>query len=82
MAVTIGRRAAKANPGFVNASKPLIAALGHLGKADEAKPYIEKLLEIEPHFTVKSHGETYPFASDYDRLHYMEGLRLAGVAEG
>jgi len=81
-AVTIGRRVAKANPGFVNASKPLIAALGHLGKADEAKPYIEKLREIEPNFTVRSHGETYPFASDYDRLHYMEGLRLAGVPEG
>ena len=81
-AVTIGRRVAKANPGFVNASKPLIAALGHLGKADEAKPHIDKLLEIEPNFTVKGHGETYPFASDYDRLHYMEGLRLAGVPEG
>jgi len=81
-AVTIGRRVAKANPGFVNASKPLIAALGHLGRADEAKPYIDKLLDIEPNFTVKSHGETYPFASDYDRLHYMEGLRLAGVSEG
>ena len=81
-AVNIGRRVAKANPGFVNASKPLIAALGHLGKADEAKPHIDKLLDIEPNFTVKSHGETYPFASDYDRLHYMEGLRLAGVPEG
>jgi DNA-binding SARP family transcriptional activator len=81
-AITIGRRVAKANPGFVNASKPLIAALGHLGKAEEAKPLIDKLLEIEPNFTVKSHGETYPFASDYDRLHYMEGLRLAGVPEG
>ena len=43
---------------------------------------ILKLLEIEPNFTVKSHGESYPFASDYDRLHYMEGLRLAGVPEG
>jgi DNA-binding SARP family transcriptional activator len=81
-AVTIGQRVAKANPGFVNASKPLIAALGHLGKGDQAKPYIEKLLAIEPKFTVKSHGETYPFANDYDRLHYMEGLRLAGVPEG
>ena len=81
-AVTIGRRVAKANPGFSNASKPLIAALGHLGKPEEAKPYIDKLLEIEPNFTVKSHGESYPFASDYDRLHYMEGLRLAGVPEG
>ena len=80
--MTIGRRVAKANPGFSNASKPLIAALGHLGKPEEAKPYIDKLLEIEPNFTVKSHGESYPFASDYDRLHYMEGLRLAGVPEG
>jgi DNA-binding SARP family transcriptional activator/cytochrome c-type biogenesis protein CcmH/NrfG len=81
-AVTIGRRVAKANPGFVNGSKPLIAALGHLGRADEAKPYIEKLLAIEPNFTVRSHGEVYPFANDYDRAHYMEGLRLAGVPEG
>jgi DNA-binding SARP family transcriptional activator/TolB-like protein len=81
-AVTIGRRVAKANPGFVNASKPLIVALGHLRKADEAKPYIDRLLEIDPNFTVKSHGETYPFANDYDRLHYLEGLRLAGVPEG
>ncbi len=81
-AVAIGRRVAKANPGFVNASKPLIAALGHLGRPDEAKPYIDKLLEIEPSFTVRSHGESYPFANDYDRLHYAEGLQLAGVPAG
>jgi adenylate cyclase len=31
-AVTIGRRAVKTNPGFVNGYKPLIAALGHLGR--------------------------------------------------
>jgi tetratricopeptide (TPR) repeat protein len=81
-AVTIGTRVAKANPGFVNASKPLIAALGHLGRREEAQPYIAKLLEMEPTFTVRGHGESYPFANDYDRLHYMEGLRLAGVPEG
>ena len=81
-AVNVGRRVAKANPDFVNSSKPLIAALGHLGRVDEAKPYVEKLLQIAPGFTVRSHGESYPFANEYDRVHYMEGLRLAGVPEG
>ena len=38
-------------PAFVNGYKPLIAALGHLGKIDEARPYVSTLLEIEPNFT-------------------------------
>jgi tetratricopeptide (TPR) repeat protein len=35
-AVQFGRRAAEANPGFTNSYKPLIAALGHLGRREEA----------------------------------------------
>jgi tetratricopeptide (TPR) repeat protein len=78
-AVAIGRRAAKANPDFVNGYKPLIAALGHLGRLDEAAPYIDKLLRLEPNFTVTSFGRVYPFLKEADRDHYMQGLLLAGV---
>ena len=81
-AVLTGERAVKVNPNFVNGYKPLIAALGHLGRRAEAKPYIEKLLSLEPGFTVQSFAGMYPFKHDRDRDRYMEGLRLAGVPEG
>jgi hypothetical protein len=79
--VIVGRRAVKVSPEFVNGYKPLIAALGHLGRRDEARPYIDKLLKIEPNFTVERFGQVYPFKFARDREHYMAGLCLAGVPE-
>ena len=80
-AVIVGRRCTKAKPDFVAGYKPLIAALGHLGRPDEARPYVEKLLSLEPYFTVEHFGNTYPFKREEDRTRYMEGLRLGGVPE-
>jgi DNA-binding SARP family transcriptional activator/TolB-like protein/Flp pilus assembly protein TadD len=80
-AVIYGRRVTKARPDFVNGYKPLIAALGHLGRRDEAKPYIDRLLSLEPNFTVEQFGQVYPFKHASDRERYMMGLRLAGVPE-
>ena len=58
----------------------LAAVVGDvLRRADEAKPYIAKLLSIEPHFTVEHHARTYPFKYVSDRKRYMRGLLLAGV---
>jgi len=80
-AVIVGRRVVKANPDFVNGYKPLIVALGHLGRPDEARPYVGKLLSIEPNFTVERFGEVYPFKKASDRDRHMMGLRLAGIPE-
>jgi TolB-like protein len=80
-AVIVGRRAVKAIPEFVNGYKPLIASLGHLGRRDEAKPYVAKLLSMDPDFTVERFGQIYPFKMEKDRKRYMQGLRLAGVPE-
>jgi hypothetical protein len=70
------------NPDFSNGYKPLIAALGHLGRREEAAPYVQKLLEIEPHFNVSKFAQTYPFAHQQDRERYARGLELAGVPKG
>jgi adenylate cyclase len=78
-AVLVGRGAVKSNPNFSANYKPLIAALGQLRRAEEAKPYIAKLLSLEPHFTVERHARTYPFQRASDRRRYMRGLLLAGV---
>lgn len=80
-AVHMGRRVARANPEFVNGYKPLIAALGHLGRREEAAPYVEKLLSLEPGFTAEKFGKTYPFRKPEDRERYVRGLVLAGVPE-
>jgi tetratricopeptide (TPR) repeat protein len=77
----VGRRVVKALPDFVNAYKPFIASLGHLGQRDEAKPYLDRLLALEPSFTVENFAAVYPIKKANDRRRYMEGLRLAGVPE-
>jgi TolB-like protein len=78
-AATVGRRAVGSLPHFVNGYKPFIAALGHLGRHEEAKPYLDKLLTLEPSFTLETFAEVYPIKKAADRRRYIEGLRLAGV---
>jgi tetratricopeptide (TPR) repeat protein len=80
-AALIGRSAVRSNPNYPAAYKPLIAALGHLGRAEEAKPYIARLLALEPNFTVEGFDKVYPIKNTKDRERYMKGLRLAGVPE-
>lgn len=77
-----GRRFVRENPDFSNGYKPLIAALGHLGRRDEAAPYVQKLLALEPHFTIEHFIRTYPLARQEDRENYARGLELAGVPKG
>jgi DNA-binding SARP family transcriptional activator/TolB-like protein len=80
-AVLAGRRAIEANPNFTPGYKPLIASLGHLGRREEAQAFVNKLLSLEPNFTVERFGQIYSFKKASDRERYMEGLRLAGVPE-
>ena len=80
-AVLAGRRAVEANPDFVNGYKPLVASLGHLGRRDEAQIFVNKLLSLEPNFTIEKFRQTYPIKTTLDRDRYMAGLRLAGVPE-
>jgi len=81
-AVKVGRRVIESTPEYGNGYKPLIAALGHLGRRKEAKRYVDKLLSIEPSFTIKRFAAGYPFKREDTRDHYVQGLRLAGIPEG
>jgi DNA-binding SARP family transcriptional activator/TolB-like protein len=80
--ITFGTRVIKANPDFTAGYKPVIAALGLLGRLDEAKSYLETLLKLEPNFTIAHFRQVYPLRNDNDRERYAEGLRVAGVPEG
>ncbi|MCA3280900.1 MAG: hypothetical protein ING10_16675 [Roseomonas sp.] len=81
-AYRFGKRAVRACPDFSNSYKHFIAALGHLGRREEAAPYVQKLLQLEPHFTIAQFIRTYPLARQEDRDNYARGLELAGVPKG
>jgi DNA-binding SARP family transcriptional activator/TolB-like protein len=81
-AVVIGREVSEMNPAFSAACKPYLAALGHLGAAEEAEMVRNRLLAIEPNFTIADFIEASPFHRTEDRDLVASGLRLAGIAEG
>lgn len=80
-AVAAGRTATQMNPSLSAGFKPYLAALGHLGRRQEASIALRRLLAIEPDFTVQRFLATAPFARERDREDYAQGLRLAGVPE-
>jgi len=80
-AVEIGRSVSQLNPAFSAGYKPYLAALGHLRRDQEAAMIRQRLLAIEPDFTIERFLDSTPMEREADRLHYAEGLRLAGVRE-
>ncbi len=80
-AMAAGRSATQMNPSLSAGFKPYLAALGHLGRKQEAAVALRRLLAVEPDFTVERFLSTSPFARESDRENYAEGLRLAGVPE-
>ena len=57
----------------------LSAALGHLGRTDEAREMSAQLLAREPHFTVTTSVARTPMQVPADLALYAEGLRRAGL---
>ena len=49
-AVIVGRAVTQLNPSFTGGYKPYLAALGHLGRDQEAASVLRRLLAIEPDF--------------------------------
>ena len=78
--VRIGRGAIQLNQSFSSLRKVQLAALGHLGRGDEAVRMRTELLRLEPDFTVAEALRRSPLVRAQDRDRYAAGLRLAGLA--
>ena len=59
---------------------PLISALGHLGRKEEAHETIEQLHRLKPEFSCKSQGRLFVTIDAFAK-HYIDGLRKAGLPE-
>ncbi|MGC8477534.1 MAG: hypothetical protein ACP5NP_14370 [Acetobacteraceae bacterium] len=78
-AVRLGQAAIAANPGFSSSYKTQLAALGHLGRREEAAAVRARLLALEPGFSVAEALERSPIVDAAGRARYREGLRLGGL---
>lgn len=59
----------------------LIAALGQLGRLDEAQRYLKEVRRTLPHFSIGYVVQAHPFSADMGFARYYEGLRKAQVPE-
>jgi DNA-binding SARP family transcriptional activator/tetratricopeptide (TPR) repeat protein len=79
-AAAAGRAVTQIGPAYSGAYKPYIAALGYLGRDQEAATALRRLLAIEPDFTIERFLAKTPLEGTTDRAHYAEGLRRAGAS--
>ncbi len=80
-AVEVGRTVSQLNPAFSAGYKPYLAALGHLRRDQEAAIVSRRLLALEPDFTIERFLANNSMERESDKMHYAEGLRLAGIRE-
>ncbi|MGD0434617.1 MAG: BTAD domain-containing putative transcriptional regulator, partial [Acetobacteraceae bacterium] len=78
-AAEAGRSVTQINPAFSGGYKPYLAALGYLGRTQEAASVLRRLLAIEPDFTIERFLNRTPLEGTAEREHYAEGLRRAGA---
>jgi tetratricopeptide (TPR) repeat protein len=80
-AVVAGRAVSEMNPSFSASHRLYLSALGHTGRAQEAGTVRQKLMALEPDFSIERFIATSPLERESDRDLIAEGLRLAGVRE-
>jgi DNA-binding SARP family transcriptional activator len=79
--VELGRRALALNPALTSTYKGMLAALGHLGRADAAYATRVQLLALDSTVRIRDTVARTPLARAEDRALYAEGLRRAGLPD-
>jgi tetratricopeptide (TPR) repeat protein len=59
----------------------LIAALGQLGRVDEAQRYLNEITRVRPDYSIDFVRTMHPFSADMGIERYYDGLRKAGVPQ-
>ena len=76
-----GRAVNELNPDYAPGCKAYLAALGRLGREQEAAVVRRRLLAFEPGFTIERFIEASPFEAEEPTLQLADGLRRAGIAD-
>ena len=76
-AVRWGRQAVKSNPNYTPAYRPLVAALAHLGRNEEARNVARQLRDLVPDFTTATEERLFRNSGKLPLI--LHGLRAAGL---
>ena len=80
--IQVGEQALSQRPQFNSILRTMISSHAHLGNFDIAQDLLQRLLVIEPDFSIGAMLESgYPGMKTSGGLHYMEGLVKGGVSE-
>jgi adenylate cyclase len=80
-AVEVAKRAIRSYPDFAHPYRWLAAALGQLGRTEEATEALEKAITVVPGAFEARVRERVPWMRPGDHAHMLEGLRKAGWRE-
>ena len=77
-------RAMQTQPRYIVALRLKLACLAHLGRADEARDLLNRVLDLHPGLTIAAWKASYATGSMSPELlaRYMDSLRKAGLPEG
>ena len=79
LAVQHGRRSTELNRFYSPSLQTYLSALGHAGQMSEVIQVRQRLLAIEPSFTLGTALQRNPYEDSSAIEHYIAGLSLAGV---
>lgn len=79
--VELGISAIAFGPALSTTYRVLLCAFGHLGLVDDAADILERLLALEPGFSVIVADSQCTMLQKSDRALYLEGLRAGGLQE-
>ena len=80
-AIEWAARALHDQPRMVTAMRVKLAANAHLGRLDEARAELSRVLVIDPKLTIAGFREYFHFAAPEVLELYVAGFRLAGLLE-
>jgi Flp pilus assembly protein TadD len=75
------RRSIDHNPKFIAPRRHLAACYARLGNSEDAVEQTEKILELEPDFSIRRLSGTLCYQNSSDLEHYLGGLRAAGLPD-
>ena len=80
-AIAAAKRAIREHPEFPNTYRWLAAALGQVGRIEEAKEALEKAIAVAPAAFEMYVRQRVPWHRPEDYTHMLDGLRKAGLPE-
>jgi tetratricopeptide (TPR) repeat protein len=78
-AVAIGRSVTQFNPSYAAGRRLYLAALGHLGRTQEAGIVLRRMVALEPSITIEQCLSRFPLVRQADRDYFAQGLKRAGL---